>query len=121
MIDFLVVTLIVAALALAAFGFVLAALGRVPGRALLIAAAAVEAVLAVQVVIAAIRLVGGARPAEFGTFVGYLVAALILLPLALQWARAEANRWNGAVIGVAAVALAAAVARLNALWGTVGG
>ncbi len=120
MIGFLAWTLIIAALALAVFGIVLTVLGRTPGRSMLIAAWALEALLAVQVVIAAGQLIAGARPAELVTFIGYLVASLIVIPLALQWSRAEANRWNGAVIAVGAIAVAAAVARLQALWETVG-
>ncbi len=120
MIDFLAWTLIIAGVALAVLGIVLTVLRRTPGRSMLIAAGVVEALLVLQVVIATVQLITGARPAEMVTFIGYLFASVIVLPLALQWTRAEANRWNGAVIAVGAIAVAAAVARLQALWGTVG-
>jgi hypothetical protein len=112
--------LIIAALALAVFGIVLTVLRRAPGRSLLVGAVGLEVLLVAQAVIAAVQLIAGARPAEFVTFIGYLVASVIVMPLALQWTKAEANRWNGAVIAVGAVAIAAAVGRMLALWGTVG-
>jgi hypothetical protein len=39
-----------------------------------------------------------------------------VLPISLQFARAEPTRWGGAVIAVAAVAMGVVVLRLLALW-----
>ena len=44
--------------------------------------AVVEALVVVEVVLAVARLIGGDRPVETATFVGYLVTALVLLPVA---------------------------------------
>ena len=45
----------------------------------------------------------------------------LVLPLGLQFARAEPTRWGGAVIAVAAIAVGVVVWRLLSLWGSAGG
>jgi hypothetical protein len=116
------VALVLAALtaALAVFGLVTTALGRTVGVAHVRSAGVLEALLVVQALLAGVRLLGGARPPETDTFVIYLLVSVCLLPIGLQFARAEDTRWGGAVLAVAAVAAGVVVLRLLSLWAGAG-
>lgn len=121
MIGWLVVVVLVATGALAVFGVGLAVANRLPGRALKVAVGVVVALLAVQGLIAAIRVFGGVALPETSTFLIYLVVSVLVLPIALQFATASdedegPTRWGGLVVAVAAVATAVAVLRLQGLW-----
>lgn len=117
MISVLAYTAVALTAALAVFGLVTTAVGRPAGRAHSLAVAGVEVVLLVQAVIAGVRVAGGARPAETDTFLIYLLVSLCVLPIGLQFARAdEESRWGGTVIAVTAVATGVAVLRLLSLW-----
>lgn len=116
MIDALVVVLLVATGALAVYGVAITLLNRPPDRWTRLAVGAVVAVLAVQAVIAALRVFTGVQLPQTSTFLIYLVVAVCVLPIALQYATAEPSRWGGTVIAVAAVAVGVAVLRLDALW-----
>lgn len=119
MIDFLVITLLVLTGGLAVFGVVMTVRGRPPDRQLALAVGIVEAVLVLQAAVAAIRVLQGVRLAEMSTFLIYLVVAVCLLPIGLQFARTEPpTRWGGTVIAVAAIAAGIVVLRLQALWGS---
>lgn len=115
-IDLLVLIVLVATGALAVLGLVLTVADRSPGRALRLAAGAVVALLAVQAVIAAVRVLAGVALPETTTFLIYLVVSVCVLPIATQFAYAEPTRWGGAVVAVGAVATAVAVVRLQSLW-----
>lgn len=120
MIDALVIVLLVATGALAVYGVVLTVLNRPPDRFTRPAVGVVVALLAVQAVIAAVRVFAGTELPETSTFLIYLVVSVCVLPIALQWATAEPSRWGGAVIAVAAIATGVAVLRLQGLWVPVG-
>jgi hypothetical protein len=107
--------------ALALFGLVSTVLADPPGPAHVRATGAVEALLVLQALLAAARVYGGERPAEVSTFLIYLLVSVCVLPIGLQFARAEPTRWGGAVIAVAAVAVGTVVLRLLSLWGATGG
>ena len=111
--------LLVAAYGIAAL--VLTAMGRAPREYLVIASMVLSALVVVMVVIAAGLLVAGERPDELGTFVGYLVVAVILLPLGTLWALTERSRWGTGVLAVACFTLLVVVVRLQDLWSTTGG
>jgi hypothetical protein len=102
--------------ALAVFGIVSTVLGRPAERPHVLAVGVIEALLVAQALIAAARVFGGTRPAETSTFLIYLLVSVCVLPISLQFARAEPTRWGGAVIAVAAVAMGVVVLRLLALW-----
>jgi hypothetical protein len=102
--------------AAAAWGLLTAVLDRPPGRAQLLYDAAVWLVTLVQSGIALIRLAAGFRPAELATTIGYLIAVLVLLPLAWFWANSERTRWSGVVLAVAALSVLAMTLRLLVLW-----
>jgi hypothetical protein len=95
-----------------AWGIGTAVLDRPPGKAQLLYAAAVEVVVLLQSVIGLVRIGGGFRPVETATTVGYLVAILLLLPLAFFWANTERTRWSGVVLAVAALSVLAMTLRL---------
>lgn len=120
MIHPLAVGLVVLTGALAVFGLVSTLLNRPPGQPHVLAVGVVEALLVVQALIGAARVFGGTRPVETSTFLIYLLVSVCVLPMALQFARAEPTRWGGTVIAVASIAVGVAVLRLLMLWGSAG-
>ncbi|HEX4253105.1 MAG TPA: hypothetical protein VH008_34910 [Pseudonocardia sp.] len=116
MIHPLAVALVILTGALAVFGIVSTVLGKPPERPIVLAVGVVESLLVAQALIAAVRVLGGVRPAETSTFLIYLLVSVCVLPFFLQFARAEPNRWGGAVIAVGAVAMGVVVLRLLELW-----
>nr|WP_216077787.1 hypothetical protein [Isoptericola sediminis] len=81
----------------------------------LFGAAAVEAVLLVQAVVAAIQQAGG-HAVDGPLFWGYLLTAAMLLPLAALWAFAERTKWSSVVLCVAALTVAFLEWRLWVIW-----
>lgn len=125
MIGWLVVVVLVVTAALAAYGIGITIANRPPGRVMRLAVGATVALLAVQAVIAAIRVFSGVALVETSTFLIYLVVSVLVLPIALQFATASdenegPTRWGGLVVAVAAVATAVAVLRLQGLWAAGG-
>lgn len=123
MIGPLVVVVLVVLGALAVFGVGSTIAKRPPGRAMRLAVAGSVALLVVQAVIAAARVLTGTALPETSTFLIYLVVSVVVLPVALQFATATdqdtgegPTRWGGTVVAVAAVAVAVAVVRLVFLW-----
>jgi hypothetical protein len=82
----------------------------------LVAGGVVEALLLVEVVVAAVRTVTGDGPADGWTFWGYLVTTLFLLPVAALWAFAERTRWSSVVLLVAALTVAFLHVRMGQVW-----
>jgi predicted membrane channel-forming protein YqfA (hemolysin III family) len=118
MIHSLAVTLLVLTSALAIFGIVTTLLNRPAERPHVLAVGLVEALLVLQALIGAARVLGGHRLAEASTFLIYLAVSVCVLPLGLQFARAEPTRWGGTVIAVASIAIGVAELRLLSLWGS---
>ena len=116
MIEVLTVGLIVLGLLLAGLCLVAAVRDRSPATIHVGAAAVVELVLLAQLVVAVIRLLLGDRPAELGTFVGYLVASVLVLPVAVLWAAAQRDRWSSVVLGVAGLVVVVLVLRMQQVW-----
>ncbi|MBP2418120.1 hypothetical protein ACFFOM_09040 [Microlunatus capsulatus] len=98
------------------WGLLTAVLDKPPGKAQLLFAAGVWVVTAVQSVIGLVRVAGGYRPVETATTIGYLLAILVLIPLAWFWANTERTRWSGVVLAVAALSVLAMTLRLLQLW-----
>jgi hypothetical protein len=77
----------------------------------------VELLLVVQLVISIIApFVGNAASGNVPEFYTYLISALIIPPAAAVWALVERTRWSTVVLGVAALAIAVMVYRMNAIW-----
>lgn len=117
MIGALVLVITVALSATALFGLATTVTSRPPGRVHRIAVGVCEALIVVQAAIAAyLVLVNGVTLPEQTTFLIYLVVAVCVLPIALQFATAEPSRWGGAVIAAGAIGTLVAVLRLQGLW-----
>ncbi len=111
--------LIVAALLFAVVVLAYVVLDRTPDWALLGLAAVVEAGALVLLVLAAVQVGGvdlGAATAI--TLFGYLLAALVMLPLGFAWSLAERSRGATAVLAVAGLTEAFVVLRALQVWST---
>ncbi len=110
-------------LALAGFGAVVA-LGlvvlivrdRLPGTLTFGALLALEAGLVVQLVIGMGRVFGEHAGLSVAAYVGYLVGALLILPIGFLWSAGERTRSGTAVLLVAVIALPVLFLRLHDLW-----
>lgn len=111
MIDPLQTILIVASLVLAVVGGAYVALDRGPDKVMVALLAVLELGLLVQAVVGIGQVIGGDEGLGV-TFVGYLVAALVVLPLGLLWSLGERSRGATAVLLVALLTVAFLVLRL---------
>jgi len=120
MIDALAYTVVALAGVGVLWGIVTAIANKPPGKAQLLYAAGLEAVTVVQSILAAVKIIGGFRPVELATTIGYLIGIAILIPNAWLWANVERNRFSGIVLAVAALAVLAMTLRLLVLWTPAG-
>ena len=120
MIDALAYTVVALAGVGVLWGIVTAIANKPPGKAQLLYAAGLEAVTVVQAILAAVKIIGGFRPVELATTIGYLIGIAILIPIAWFWANVERNRFSGIVLAVAALAVLAMTLRLLVLWTPAG-
>jgi hypothetical protein len=97
---------------------VLVARDRLPGRFSYALLGLVELGLVVQLVVGLVRVFDDHRGVSVPTYVGYLVGALVILPLAAAWARAERSRSGTGVLIVAVVLLPVLFVRLHDIWST---
>jgi hypothetical protein len=119
-IDALAVAAIAAALLLAAAAFVEAARNRPPGRLLFVGLGVAGAIIAVQAIVAIVRLAGGAGPdggPRTVTFIGYLLFTAAVPPVGAVLGKMEPTRVGSALVGIGAVVLAVLVVRLQQVWG----
>ena len=113
MIDPLQTILIAAALLLAAVTAAYIALDRSPDKVLVALLAVLELGLVVQAVVAIVQLARGSDDVGGGiTFVGYLLAILLVLPAGLLWSLGERSRGATAVLLVSLLTVAFLVLRL---------
>jgi hypothetical protein len=106
----------VAALLLAAWSAVPAVRNRPIGVSHWSGLGVVEALVLAETVAAIVHLANGAHPRAYATFLGYLVAFLIVLPLAGGLARLEPTRWGAVIVGVGALVVPVLLVRINTLW-----
>lgn len=116
MADPLATTVIIAALAMAGWAFLTAARDRPPGLPHLAGLAVVELLMLILAALAVSTMVGGERPGELATFIGYLIAAVLVLPAGAGLAMLEQTRWGAFLIGIAALVLPVLVLRLSQIW-----
>ncbi len=112
MIEPLQTILIVASLLLAVVAGVYVALDRSPDNALVGLAGLLELGFVVQAVIGIAQIAGDDDVASPVTYVGYLLAALLVLPIGVLWSLAERSRGATSVVIVAALTTAFLVVRL---------
>lgn len=92
-------------------------IGRSPNDATLGAAALVEVLLIIQLVVALVApAVGNPASGSVLEYFLYLISAIVLVPLAVFWALIERNRWSTVIVGVACLAVAVMVYRMNEIW-----
>jgi hypothetical protein len=116
MIDVLAYVVVALAAVAAIWGIGTAIANKPPGKAQLLYAAGLEAITVIQSIIVAAKLIGGFRPEELATTIGYLIGIVILIPIAWFWANVERNRFSGVVLAVAALGVLAMTLRLLVLW-----
>ncbi len=104
------------AVALAAWAALFAVRDRAVVLRQLWGGAVVEGALLLQVVVVLVMTAQGDGPADAVMFWGYLVTALLLLPIAAAWAFAERTRWSSVVLLVAAVTVLVMEWRLVQIW-----
>ena len=76
-----------------------------------------ELLMALRVVAGIGSMLDGQRPDEMSAHVGYLVAAVAVLPIAMQSVADDRGPWSSGVIAVAALAVAVVAVRLQMTWG----
>jgi hypothetical protein len=89
-----------------------------PGRVTYALLALVEIGLVAQLVIGLGKVFGDHEGVSVATYVGYLVGALLIVPLAAGWAWAERTRSGTGVLLVAIVVLPVLFVRLHDIWAT---
>ncbi|MET0415629.1 MAG: hypothetical protein ABW022_06370, partial [Actinoplanes sp.] len=92
------VATIIAALLLAAWFLLRAALNRPPSRFDLLAMAALAVLVGVLVVTAVVGLISGDRPSDTATFAGYLLTTIAFAPVGVYLARMEPTRWGTLIL-----------------------
>lgn len=112
---------IVLPLVLAGWSLLVTVRNQPPDRAQLIGLAVVELTLVALAVVALVAWAGGERPAEAGTFLGYLLTLVCLPPLAAVLARMEPTRWGSAIVTVVCLVIPVVVLRLQQTWAVAGG
>lgn len=96
---------------------VLGGIGRKPDDYSVLATAAVALVLIVQIVIGIVApFVGNEPTGDIVEWWIYLVTALVLPVGAIVWALVDRSRWSTVVMGVASLAVAVMLFRMNQIW-----
>ena len=72
-----------------------------------------EALLVVRALAGLGAFSGDERPASTSTYVGYLIASVCVLPIAMQSIRDDRAVWSSAVVAVAALAVGVIAVRLQ--------
>jgi len=89
---------------------------RQPGNVTFAGLVVVEAGLVVQLVWGLARLFGEHEGVEVFTYVGYLIGALLLLPVGFVWSASEKSRSGTAVLLVAVLVVPFLLLRLHDIW-----
>jgi len=96
---------------------ILGLVGRKPADVSILALVVVEVLLVAQLVISIAAPFTGNHPTgRLGEFWMYLGTAVFIPPAAIAWALTDRSRWSTVVLGVAALAIAVMVYRLNQIW-----
>ena len=91
--------------------------GRRPSDWTVGSLALLELLLVAQIVVAIIApFVGNPPTGSLLEFWVYLVSAALLPPAAALWALLERSRWSTVIMGVAALAVAVMVWRMQVIW-----
>jgi hypothetical protein len=100
-----------------AFCLVMGLLGARPNDFTLGAALLVEILLIAQLVVSIVApAFGNDASGSVLEFYIYLVSALLIPPAAGFWSLMERNRWSTVILGVACLAVAVMLYRMNQIW-----
>ncbi|MGH3691902.1 MAG: hypothetical protein ACRDT7_17260 [Microbacterium sp.] len=117
MILWFTIAQIVIAVAAGVFCLVAGMIGRRPSDFSVGALALVEALLVVQVIAAIIAPLAGNPPTgDLLEYWVYLISAVLLPVGAVLWALMERSRWSTVILGVAALAIAIMLWRMQVIW-----
>lgn len=117
MIEWFTLVQVGVALAAGVLCVVLGLLQKPPADVSMGAIVLVELLLVAQLVTAIIAPLAGNSPTgSIVEFYTYLIAALLLPPLAVFWALVERDRWSTVILGVAALAVAVMLYRMLIIW-----
>ncbi|EYT59532.1 MULTISPECIES: hypothetical protein [Microbacterium] len=117
MILWLTIAQIVIAVAAGIFCLVAGLIGRRPSDFSVGALALVEVLLIVQVIVAIVApLTGNPPTGDLLEYWVYLVSAVLLPVGAVLWALMERSRWSTVILGVAALAIAVMLWRMQVIW-----
>lgn len=110
-------TILVIACAVAAVAVVVQLVRDIPASNLVDASLTVVEVVVIAQLIAGLASLGSAPPSvsKF-VYVGYLVGALVVLPIAWVWSQAERSRSGLGVLLVGLFVVAFLVVRLHQIW-----
>jgi hypothetical protein len=111
---------IIAGLLLAAWALVTTVRNRTIGPSHWSGLGIVQALVVAEVVAGVVHLARGAHPHEYVTFLGYLIAIFLILPVAMLLARLEPTRWGALIVAVAALVVPVLIVRINQLWTGLG-
>ncbi|MDX6309711.1 MAG: hypothetical protein QOI06_2757 [Nocardioidaceae bacterium] len=95
---------------------VLIGLDRLPGDSVYAALGLIEIGLVVQLVVGLVMVFGGHDGVNVAAYVGYLVGALLILPVAVLWSLGERTRAGTGVLLVGVIVIPALCLRLHDLW-----
>ena len=96
---------------------VLGLAGKSPNDLTLGSLVLVELLLLAQLVVAIIApATGNTASGSVLEFYVYLVSAILIPPAAAVWALVERGRWSTVILGVAALAVAVMVYRMEQIW-----
>ena len=115
MLPFLTYTFFALCVVLAGWALVLTLRNRPAGPWILLATALLLVLLLVQGVVG-IVMWGSSGNTDGILFFGYLLTAIVLLPLAGFWAYADLSRWGPAVLAAAAVTVFVMIERMDQIW-----
>lgn len=108
---------IAVAVAAGLFCFIAGLAGRRPSDWTVGSLALVELLLIVQIVVAIVAPFAGNPPTgSLLEFWVYLVSAALLPAAAVVWALLERSRWSTVIMGVAALAIAVMLWRMQVIW-----
>jgi hypothetical protein len=95
---------------------VLIVLDRLPGDPVFGALLILEAGLVAQLVIGLVRVFGDHGGLNVAAYVGYLVGALLVLPIGFLWSAGERTRSGTGVLLVAVITVPVLFLRVHDLW-----
>jgi ABC-type Fe3+-siderophore transport system permease subunit len=81
-----------------------------------VALGVLEGALVAQAVLAIVWMAQGNHPTELATFIGYLVASVLVLPLAGVLSFMERTRWGSIIVMAGCVVTAVLMLRLYQVW-----